>query len=235
MISLSPAALALLKTEAAPKASDVTDGRPVWVSTNNALVAFLWKHIMKARFPLASSPGSEDRRMSVVTVALEARKHVSPPIPPSYVGNVIFCCMTKLPPNVLTSPNTTMGSLAMMIRRNLEACKDPRMLADAIALASCVPDVRSLTYSISNWTREELVTTSWVDLPFFELEWGSIFGDTRRAEFFRFPKGQLDGLCFMHPRRLDGTIEINIGLEVEQMKRLVENEEFTKYATLALR
>ena len=173
--------------------------------------------------------------MSVVTVVVEARKHVPPPILLSYIGNVIFYSVAELPLNVLTSPNTTMGSLAMMIRRNFEACKDPRMLADAIALASCIPDVRSLTYSISNWTREELVTTFWVDLPFLELEWGSIFGDIKRAEFFRFPKWQLDGLCFMHPRRLDGTIEINISLEVEQMKRLVENEEFTKYATLVLR
>lgn len=230
VFSLSPEALRRLKRDASPKAPDLSGKSPVWISTKDAVAAFMWQHTMKARFPPSHLKGNELDRISIATVAVDGRTRLSPPVPPSYTGNVIFCCMNELPIGVLTSPDASLADITSTIRSNLEQCKSPDLLSDAILLAASIPDVRQLRYGISSWTDEELVTSSWANLPFYDMDWGAICGKTGKMQFFRMPKGQLEGICFQHPRHVDGTADIVFGLEVEQMKRLREDKTFLAYA-----
>ncbi|KAL9629230.1 MAG: hypothetical protein Q9164_006968, partial [Protoblastenia rupestris] len=66
MFSFTPQALADLKKLANPNEGGA------WVSTNDALVAFLWRHVMRARFPWSvqgTQSGIKDE--SIVVVALD--------------------------------------------------------------------------------------------------------------------------------------------------------------------
>lgn len=229
VFSFSPAALKRLKRDASPNAPDPSGESPAWISTKDAVAAFMWQHIMRARFPPSYMKRNGVDRLSIATVAVDGRTRLSPPIPPSYTGNVIFCCMNELPLSVLTSPDTSLAEITPKIRSNLEKCKSREVLSDAVLLAASIPDVRQLRYGISSWTAEELVTSSWADLPFYDMDWGDIFGKTGRMEFFRMPKGQLEGICFQHPRHVDGSVDIVVGLEVEQMKRLRDDKDFLAY------
>lgn len=223
--------LAKLKSDAQPK-SEAVEGRDEatpWISTKDALAALLWRSIIKARFPSPPKNEHGEPSNSIIAVAIDARPPLG--IPTDYVGNVIFESMSELSISSLTSTQASLASIAIKLRTSLQSAKDPNRLHDAIALASSIPDVRGLTFAISNWVGRDLIVTSWVDMPYYEHEWGPIFGDTGKAEFFRMPKGQFEGICSVQPRHADGTIDVIVGLEVEQMKRLRADVQFNTYLT----
>ncbi len=222
IFSIGPAVMKKLKQEAAP------DG-PEWVSSGDALVALLWRSIMRARFPPQSLDAAQTAKESIVTVALDGRKLLSSSLPTSYVGNVVFCCMTSLSMGALLSSETSLAETALTIRRNLEAAKKQQVLEDAIRLASSIPNVTSLKIAFKDFLGADLITTSWIELPFYNIDFGPIFGETGRAEFFRIPKGQFGGICSLQPRQTNGVIDVVILLDVEQMRRLRKDEEFTQY------
>lgn len=232
VFSATPTTLSKLKQDASPASEpyETTNGQRTagWISTKDALAALLWRCIMKARFP--SHPvmnGHTGDCKSVIAVAMDGRRSLGIPI--NYIGNVVFESMTELDIGTLTSPETRLASVASILRRSLEANKSPALLKDAVALASCIPDVRSLAYAIPDWVGKDLILTSWVDMPFYEHEWGPIFGKTGQTEFFRMPKGQFEGICSVQPRQPSGKVEVVIGLEIEQMKRLRADPELIKY------
>lgn len=221
IFSISPSAKKKLKQEA------TSDG-PEWVSSGDALVALLWRSIMRARFPSHPS-AAQIGKESIVTVAIDGRKVLSPPLPTLYSGNVVFCCMTRSPMDALLSPKTSLKETALSIRRNVEAAKKQAVLEDAIRLASSIPDVSSLKIAFKDFLGADLITTSWMEMSFYNIEFGPIFGESGRAEFFRMPEGQFGGICSLQPRQMNGIIDVVILLGVEQMKRLRKDTEFAQY------
>ena len=146
----------------------------------------------------------------MIAVAMDGRKGLGIPI--DYVGNVVFESMTELDINTLTSPGTSLAAIATILRASLERSKSSNLPNDAVALAFCIPDVRNLAYAIPDWVGKDLIPTSWVDMPYNEHVWGPIFGETGKAEFFRMPKGQFEGICSVQPRQPNDKVEVVIGL-----------------------
>ena len=222
MFSFSPEAVKQLKSDATPDA-------PEWISTKDALAALLWRSVMRARFPPSAPTG--DKKDSIVSVAIDGRSLMSPKIPMSYIGNVVFCCMTELSLEEVLSPETTLASLAVKIRKSIEAVKDnPQLIADAVDLSAGIPDVRQLHIAFKDFFGTDLITTSWIDIPFYTVDFGPIFGKTGSPEFFRIPKGQFGGICSLQSRQADGSFDVIIGLVDKPMTRLMEDVEFAKYA-----
>ena len=232
IFSATPTALSKLKRDASPvpvplEAHDGTKAAG-WISTKDALAALLWRCIMKARFP--SQPVTYIRvenYKSVIAVAMDGRKSLGIPI--DYVDNVVFESMTELDIGTLALPETSLAAIATILRASLERSKSSYLLNDAVALASCISDLRSLAYAIPDWMGKDLILKSWVDMPYYKHLWGPMFGETGKVEFFRMPKGQFDGICSVHPRQPNGKVEVVIGLEVEQMERLRADREFSQY------
>ena len=222
IFSISPGTMQKLKRDASPDA-------PEWVSSGDAVVALLWRSIMRARFSSQRLDATQNAKHSIVSVAVNGRKLISPRLPSSYIGNVVFCCMTRLPMGTLLSPKTSLPETALAIRRNVEWVKHQQVLEDAISLASSIPDVASLKIAFEDFFRTDLVTISWVEMPFYNIDFGPIFGETGRAEFFRIPKAQFSGLCTLQPRQTNGVVDVIISLGVEEMRRLRENWEFAQY------
>ncbi|CBF83044.1 hypothetical protein AN3278.2 [Aspergillus nidulans FGSC A4] len=226
IFSLSAAAQATLKRAA----SSLPSSSLPPISTNDALVAWIWRTISKARFP-TGKPDAPYRDNSYVSVAIDGRRPLS--IPADYAGNVVFCSMTNMPIHDLTNPETPLGEIAARIRQETIANRDPSRLKEAVTLAAGIPDVRQpLANAFPSWFAEDLVTTSWVGLPFYQLDFGPAVGSTGRIDTFRMPRGQFAGICSFQPRANDGSVEIVVGLLAEQMERLVANPDFAQFATL---
>ncbi|KAL1623910.1 hypothetical protein SLS56_008105 [Neofusicoccum ribis] len=234
MFSVSPAGLAAIKKMATPNPA-APGGEPQWISTKDALVAFLWRSIIRARAP---SWTDDDRRgQSMVSVAIDGRRALSPAIPLSYIGNVVFCCLTWLPVEQLVARDDAGGGLAaaaLAIRRSIAGrARDPRLLADAVRLAAGLPDVgegAALGNAFTSWFARDLVTTSVVDLPIYDLDFGGAFGgQAARPEFFRMPRGQFDGICMVQPKQRDGVVDVILSLEPDQMARLMADGEFREH------
>ncbi|KAL8648736.1 MAG: hypothetical protein Q9226_005874 [Calogaya cf. arnoldii] len=208
-----------------PDEDDFGDENPIWVSPNDTLIAFLWRSILKARAP--SWISGPHRKNSMVSVAINGRRVLYPAIPVSYIGNVVFCCLTELPIEQLIGPKTSLATVALALRRSIEASLDPQVLEDTVDLASCIPDVRKLGNAFTSWFAEELVTTSLIDLPVYDISWGELLG---KADFLRQPRGQFGGICSVQPRRPNGSVEVFISVLEVEMTRLRQDTAFTKYA-----
>lgn len=225
IFSFTAANFARIVQNATPEDPIFEDEEPIWISPNDALIAFLWRSTMKARVP--SWNGLPYKKQSMVSVAINGRRALLPPVPLSHIGNVVFCCLIELPIDYLIAPETSLADIALNIRKSIEANIDPQLLIDAVDLASCIPDVRKLGNAFTSWFSEDLVTTSVIELPIYELDFGDILG---KPEFFRLPKAEFDGICSVQPRQADGTVDVFISLLDEEMKRLRTDPEFTQYA-----
>ena len=230
IFSLSTSAVAEIKRLCEPNTATGDSDKGNWISTNDALVAFFWRNIMRARFPRAGAESATYPPNSLVTVAVDGRSQLSPKISPSYIGNAIFCSMTSLPLKLATEDVSSLADIAFSIRRSVEGNKP--LIQDATALAASIPDVTQRRYRIIDLVSENLITSSWTGLPINRLGWGPIFGEAGGAEIFRTPKQQFGGMCSMQPKRLDGTFEVIIGMKAEDMTRLRNDEEFNSFAKL---
>ena len=225
IFSLTPDKLNDLAESGIPGEDEFGDQDPIWVSPNDALIAFLWRAILKARAP--SWIDGPHRRISMASVAINGRRVLYPAVPMSYVGNVVFCCLTEMPIEQLIAPKTKLATIALELRRSIEKSLDAELLRDTVDLASCIPDVRRLGNAFTSWFAEELVTTSVVDLPIYDTSWGELLG---KPEFFRLPHGQFGGICSVQPRRSDGSVEVFISLMEEEMIRLRQDKAFSSHA-----
>ena len=221
MFSFTSQALADLKKLAKPSDGDA------WVSTNDALVAFLWRHVMRARFPWSVSgvqSGKKDE--SIVVVALDGRKDLS--LPPSYIGNCLFHCFTDLPISYIGGRDTALGGIALSIRKTVNNSRKKKVLTDAVALAATIPNCQTIRYGADN-LGNDLYTTSWIDLPFYRLNWGML----GRTDFFRIPDRQFESLCcILPPRHGEGVVDVIMSMEDEHGVRLRKDKEFTRFARL---
>jgi len=225
LFRFAPGSLDEIKTKATPTESEIKEGSVKWISTNDALVAFIWRCILKARCP----PGSQHKKESMVSVAIDGRRALAPSIPMSHAGNVVFCGLTELPIDFLTAETTTLSSIASLLRKSVQGNSDSKILSDAVKLASCIPDVRGLGNAFRSWFDEDLVTTSGISIPIYDLDFGPILGNNGNPEFFRMPASQFDGITSIQPRKKNGDVEVFISMSDEQMIRLRQDPEFSQY------
>ena len=178
MFTFTSQALVELKKLATPADSDA------WISTNDALTAFLWRHTTRARFPWSvqgpADPRGSNADNSNVIIALDGRKELA--IPPSYIGNVLFHCFIDLPIGYVGGEKMPLSEIALGIRKTINKVKNKVLLKEVVALAATMPDVRTIRWACENLDRY-LYTTSWINLPFYRLSWGPL----GKAEFFRIP------------------------------------------------
>ncbi|KAL8737131.1 MAG: hypothetical protein Q9181_002002 [Wetmoreana brouardii] len=226
IFSLSSKSLDDLAEMGTPDEDDFDDQDSIWVSPNDTLIAFLWRSILRARAP--SWIAGPHRKDSMVSVAINGRRVLYPAIPMSYIGNVVFCCLTEFPIERLIAPKTRLATIALALRRSIEASLLSQVLENTVDLASCIPDVRKPGNAFTSCFAEELVTTSVVDLPIYDTSLGELLG---KPEFFRLPRGQFGGICSVQPRQPNGSVEVFISLMEVEMTRLRQDPTFSKYAS----
>ncbi|KAH7322512.1 transferase family-domain-containing protein [Stachybotrys elegans] len=226
--TISPEAIAKLKVLANQKPENG------WASSQDAVLAMLWRAITRARAP--GWTAEQLQGSSMVSVAIDGRRHLTPPVPPSHVGNVVFCCLTWQPVSrLLVAPEDEENALAQVacdVRKSILAKgRNKPMLTDALRLAASIPDLTvDFGNAFTSWLGTDLATSAVWDLPVYHLDFGGIFGlGDGKPEYFRFPRGQFDGLCLMHPKQVNGAVDVAITLFPEEMDRLRNDTVFTSY------
>lgn len=204
------------------------------ISANDALMALLWRCIMSARFPIGCDI-DVDEETAVLDSTLDGRAQFSTALPPSYMGNVIFISTTSLPLSKLVSPDIELSQIALSIRNSLQEITKQKVHS-AYALASSVPDYSQLSWPFATFAGAELCVTSLLNLPFFELNFGKIFGNGGKPECVRPPREEFDAICrrcIILPLQTYGGFEILISLAKDEMERLMFDAQFTEYATFS--
>lgn len=205
-------------------------GSPGWISTYDALLAILWRAIVRAKQPLLKP---EPTAPSKAIHAVNARGRTEPPIPDNYIGVAVTLPQSpELTVSDVLSPD--LGSALPLLARTVRAATDqvtPEYVANLVRFAGSSPDLRWVELEM-NWVLGlDCMAFDWHTMKSYETH---DFGFGRPAAL-RWPHPQFEGFFFVLPTRTtkgnpDEGLEICLGLEESCYPRLQTDEELLRFA-----
>ncbi|KAL0415439.1 UNVERIFIED_CONTAM: Shikimate O-hydroxycinnamoyltransferase [Sesamum latifolium] len=186
------------------KAKSKEDGSTVTYSSYEVLSAHIWVCVCRAR-------GLVDEQKTKLFIATNGRSRLRPPLPPGYLGNVIFTITPVAISGELQSK--PISYVAGMIHDVLVRMDD-EYLRSALDYLEVQPDLMALVRGADTFKCPNLAITSWVGLPIHDADFG--WG----RPVFMGPGGIVyEGLCYLLPSPTnDGSLSIAISLQKEHMK-----------------
>ncbi|KAI9721006.1 MAG: hypothetical protein M1812_002485 [Candelaria pacifica] len=203
----------------------------VFMSTDDVLSAFLWRHIIKARVsPHLYIPFSET---SSLRMPVDGRTRMNPPLPKTYLGNAVLVASASMPLRSLLSDSNDAESFAQIALciRNARKTINHEYIESILTLISSLSDISKLTAGRNVLSSTSVIITTWAKFPLHQLSWGHMIGTCERV---RFPNADIlqDARAIILPALADGGLEVAVGLEGEAMARLKADKEFMGFAQL---
>ncbi|KAG5747360.1 hypothetical protein H9Q70_009953 [Fusarium xylarioides] len=215
LFHFSPESLVKLKEEAGA------------FSSHDALCAFIWQRMTLARMHsgVFSDPPGENST-SRFCFAVNIRNRMSPPIPPSYLGNASMGCVTEKISVASIISDNGLKQASAMIRRSLNDFSSPGRVTSTIGLLRSRPDPTDFKLSFNGFLGPDVVESSWADLGVYGHKWGDAIGT---LDAVRVPGEGSDGTMMILPRLKDGGLDVVVGLSTAAMEKLLKDEEFASF------
>ncbi|RWA08998.1 hypothetical protein EKO27_g6116 [Xylaria grammica] len=233
---VSPENFARLRTDCAHQPGS-TNGHLSPISGNDAICALIWQSLIKARASARMSteghdPPQEQDPLACLEMTLDGRPDFSTALPPSYLGNVILINQSYLPLARITSTNTTLSEVAHVIRENGSRIQ-PESILDAYTLVKNIPDFNELKLRFTAVEGNDMMITSLLKFP-ASLNFGDdVFENNGQPEAIRPLMGGFETffrISFILPMKSHGGVEFVVSLYDDEMEKLLQDEEFGKYA-----
>ncbi|KAK8649983.1 hypothetical protein V6N13_139634 [Hibiscus sabdariffa] len=187
------------------KAKANKDGNGGNFSTYNSLAAHIWRCANKAR-------GLSDDQATKLYIPIDGRSRLQPPLPQSYVGNVIFMAATIAKHGAIQSE--TFSDTAKRIKDILKRMDD-EYLRSAIDHMEKVPNVKAPVRGAKGFQCPNLSINSWMWLPVYEADFG--WG---RPIWLGPARVSQDGKTYVLPSPVkDGSLSLVTCLDVSHMKK----------------
>ncbi|KAF2725166.1 hypothetical protein K431DRAFT_281132 [Polychaeton citri CBS 116435] len=212
----SPSSLSALKA----KATETLPAASSFISTDDALSAFIWQAIARARLPRIGSGAT-----STFARAVDARRYLS--VPSTYTGLLQNMAYSTIKAEDLSKD--PLGTVASKLR----AAVDPKTSDVAYrtrALATHMyrsSDKTSINFTATIDTSTDIMLSSWAKLDCYDLDFGLGLGKpecVRRPQMVAYP-----GLLYLLPKARNGEIGLAICLSDGDLARLREDTEFAEY------
>lgn len=201
------------------------DKQTEFISTDDALCAFLWKHITKSRLPrLTHIPGSTQ---STFERQVDVRKHLG--LSTTYPGNAVYKTSTTHPVETIVSE--PLGYLASALRASLSPTPslDYRARHDATKLHQKL-QAGQLSAEVATRGKippMDIKMSSWAKEQCYDFDFG---GELGKAEAVRRPSFEgWEGLAYLLPKARDGEIAAAVCLRDADLRKLREDEEFGRF------
>lgn len=201
------------------------------ITANDALMAFLWQAIMRARFPPETLEPA-DNTESMLDSTFDGRGKFSSELPPDYTGNVVLISTARMALRDLVDRGASIAAPSRKVRQALNGI-DTRRIHDAFALADSLPGYTNITFPFATFAGCELCITSLINFPAYDLQFGASFANEGRAVSFRPPKSEFAAICrrcMILPKRQEGGFEVLIAMFASEMNRLMEDVSFSRWA-----
>jgi hypothetical protein len=190
-----------------------------FISTNDALTAFIWKRISAVRLRRLQRPDA----ISKFTRAVDARSAVK--IPREYLGHMVYNSFTRLTFKELEE--APLSVLASLMRKNLKNDVTEYSVRSFVTLLANTPDKTTIMYGGDMDRELDVGFTSIAQSDMYSVGFG-VLGKPqllRRPHFI--PKTTT---VYLLPKTEGGDIESLMCLSEEDMAELKEDEEWQKYS-----
>ncbi|KAF7554506.1 hypothetical protein G7Z17_g2864 [Cylindrodendrum hubeiense] len=198
------------------------------VSGNDIMCGFLWRSLMKAQAAVHKFP---ENTRAILDVPIDGRPDYS--LPPTYLGSIVLVNRVTLPLSTLTSSDTSIIDVGQAIREKFSSVS-PAVMLDAYTLIKTMPDYTVFDLRTHPIDGANLMISSLLMLPAHTVSFGDhVFANGGKPETARplmsgFNKQER--ICFVMPPKSHGGIEIVFSLFDDEMAKLLEDEEFGRYA-----
>ena len=210
-------ALASLKSLAE---KDITSP-PGYISTDDALSAFIWQSTMRAR-----SYRLDPTTKCTFARAVDVRRYLD--IPYSYPG--LIQNMTYTDYTLQKLLEGSLGGIASQLRLAVDP-KTSNLKNNSQALATFIDqstEKSEFSFTASLDTQVDLMLSSWAKPQLYDLDFNLRLG---KPEAVRRPQfDPVESLIYFMPKRLDGEIAVAICLRVEDMERFRVDKDVVKYS-----
>ena len=190
-----------------------------WVSTADALSAFVWICVTLARHN-----GTHDSQKHLY-IYPNVRAKFKTPLPKSYVGNCVLSCGVHRQVSQLFACladkamfETIIASVAIDVRRALIRLDADRMREHVEAMYQ----YSNHRYNLGGgeFPLDHMGISSLYDLAIYSVDFGGILGKTAAV---RLPDNQTNGMALVLPKSPEDSLEYCLWLEDESMQRLMKN------------
>jgi hypothetical protein len=201
-----------------------------WLSTNDLLCAIIWA-------ATASSRGSTEEagKVSALSLPVDMRKRMDPPLPHNYIGNALAMCYpTAARHHVLAAARdataAAIAHVAVSVRQALREINSAEMKS-LLDFVQQEPDLNRVIWAPCH---PEILVSSWKDQKTYTLDWGSVIGS---CEGLSGPKPQPADMAIVLPEKQhEGTsargLTVVVSLRKEHMQRFVEERLVRSFAQL---
>lgn len=195
---------------------------PGFISTDDALSAFIWQAVARARLPRLNP-----ERKTTFGRAVDARSFMN--VSSTYPGVLQNMTYSTCPIQELIEE--PLGVVASKLRSVIHP-KTCNLERDTRALASLLnrsPNKSIISFTATLDLSVDITLSSWAKVNCYDLDFGLGLG---KPESVRRPLfNPVESLLYLMPKALGGEIAAGICLRNEDMEILKMDEEFMKYAT----
>ena len=217
-ISFSPSSSASLKSLATQYLPPST----TYITTDDALSAFLWQRITLARLPRLSHSTT-----TTLARAVDVRRYLN--IPPTYPGLAQNMSYHTFPLHSLVSK--PLGAIASEFRLAVDPqtsslAYNTRLLATHL---SKTPDKSTISFTATTNPSTDILLSSWAKVDCYNLDFGLGLGNPEAVRRPRF--APFESLIYLLPKSASGEICVAMCLRDEDWARLRADDEFVRYAS----
>ncbi|KAL6827952.1 transferase family protein [Trichoderma camerunense] len=231
---IPPEKLEKLKQDSLPDAKV----KGVTCSISDIVQAFFWRSAIKARYGVATEIrketfGPDD--ISILELPTDGRPYFSSLLPSTYMGSLLILNRSSMSVETLCSPKTSIGDVAYLLRQSAKSIT-PSILHDAFSILQWLPD--HTRFSTANMGLEHMhaMISNMMLFQTSEICFGDqFFANGGSPESMRPQLERGNGrfrFLVIFPMKQDGGVELVMGTHPEELEMLMNDEEFTKYATL---
>ena len=194
-----------------------------WVSTDDALTAFVCQRITAARIKRL-----EKEQQVIFCRAVNGRRFLEPPLPREYMGHMVTCVYPTVPLNSAAA-TTDLPALTRQMRVSVLNVQSIEIQSIATALNES-DDKGAISYgaplNLSGW---DLIISSFTGLGLNQTDFGAVLGG--KPLFSKRPRfTPLESLIYLMPKTSDGDIDVACCLRAEDIESLRNDEKFSEFA-----
>lgn len=194
-----------------------------WVSTDDALSALVCQRITAVRVQRLGSgpPGAT----ATFCRAINSRRYLETPVPPEYMGHMVYCIDQTLPLNDAAGA-MDLSVLAGKFRDDINNLQPVAIHSFATAVAES-EDKGALVYgALLEPSKYDVMFSSWAGQGLYQQSFGKL-GKPSIAKRHKFKP--MEGLIYFMPRTDAGDIDVAVCLRVEDIDRLKVDGVLTTY------
>ncbi|KAF3760412.1 hypothetical protein M406DRAFT_53048, partial [Cryphonectria parasitica EP155] len=219
--------------------ADGDDGVKLGGTANDALMALLWRCVMRARRAAApESPSYGASEVAELDTTLNGRAFFGEELPWQYMGTLVYIVTTRMTVAELTDPATPLSAVVSAVRNSVARVTRERALSVYGLAATRLEGytAETLRWPFATFEGAEACFSSLVSLPVMDISFGGkVFAGNGVPDYVRPERRALDHVCRncnILPLRLEGGTEVFISLTVDEMALLERDAEFAEYAQL---